>query len=90
MASHGEGSGCAEVSSVLEGDKAEWDDDEENGLFVDVPPEEEGGVSAKRERANEGVPVGSEPELDQGELLAGSARYVLILDIEKKYEPIGR
>lgn len=31
----------AEVPTVLEGDETEWDDNEENGLLVHMPAEEE-------------------------------------------------
>lgn len=58
----------AEVAPVFERDQAERDDDQENGLFVHVPAEEEGGVAAESDGADERFPVGPEPELDEGEL----------------------
>lgn len=45
---------------------------------MDVPSEEEGGISAKRECANKRFPVGSEPEFDQGELLDESAKHLIV------------
>ena len=35
---------------------------------MDVPAEEKGGVGAERDGADEVVPVGTQPEFDEGEL----------------------
>lgn len=58
----------AVVPAVFERDQAERDDDQENGLFVHVPAEEEGGVAAESDGADERLPVGAEPEFDQRQL----------------------
>lgn len=58
----------AEIPTVLESDQAEWNDNEEDCLFVDVPSKKERGVSAKSNGAHEGCPLGAEPEFYQRKL----------------------
>ena len=70
----------AVVSPIFERDQAERDDDEEDGLLVHVPAEEEGGVAAESHGADEGLPVGAEPEFDQGKLHGVS----ILLQTKKK------
>lgn len=46
MARNGEWAECAQVASVLKGDEAEGNDDEQDGFLVNVPAEKEGCVRA--------------------------------------------
>lgn len=64
VAGDGQGSEGAKIPTVLECDEGEWDDDEQDGLLVDVPAEEERGVPAERNGADEAGPGGIEEELD--------------------------
>lgn len=64
MTSYCEGAEGTEVASVFEGDETEWDDNEEDGFFVDVPAEEEGGIAAEGYCADEGIPGWIKEELD--------------------------
>ena len=47
MACYCEGTECAEVPPVREGEEGEGEEDEEDGFFVDVPAEEEGGEATE-------------------------------------------
>ena len=49
MTRDGEGSVGAEVAAVFESEKTGGEEDEEDGFFVDMPTEEEGGVAAECE-----------------------------------------
>ena len=71
VAGDGERPEGAEVSAVFQGEEGEGDDDEEDGLLVDVPAEEEGGVAAKDDCREEGFPCGLEEELHEGRLCCG-------------------
>ena len=64
MAGDSEGSECAEVTTVFEGEEGEGDEDEEDCFFVDVPAEEEGGVGAEGEGANKCGPGRVEEKAD--------------------------
>ena len=68
MASYGEGAEGAEVATVFEGDEAEGEDDEEDGFFVDVPAEEEGGVATEGEGADKGLPGGVKDKFRKADL----------------------
>jgi hypothetical protein len=46
---YGERTEGAEISTVLECEQAEGDDDKEDGFLMDMPAEEKGGVAAERE-----------------------------------------
>ncbi len=73
MTADGQGAEGAEVAAVLEREKAEGDDDEEDRFLVDVPAEEEGGVGAERQGGDEIVPRRAEEEFGErglGGLLA--------------------
>lgn len=60
---------CAEVATVLEGDKTEWDDDEENGFLVHMPAEEERCIAAEGDRTDKSIPTAwLEPDLDERNL----------------------
>jgi hypothetical protein len=74
VAGNGEGLEGGEVAAVAEGDEGEGDDDEENGLFVHVPPEEEGRVAAEGDGADEVVPGRAAEEFDEGEQLEGEGQ----------------
>lgn len=59
---------CAEVASIFECNEAEWDNDQKNSLFVDVPAKEEGGISAESDSSDKRFPVRTQPEFNQREL----------------------
>jgi len=56
MAGDSEWAECAIVSAIMERYKTEWYDDEKNGLLVDMPTEEERGVPAESDGADEPLP----------------------------------
>lgn len=56
------------VAPVFECQEAEWDDDEQDGLFVHVPAEEKRGIAAKRHGRNKGLPCGLEEKFDKADL----------------------
>ena len=56
MAGYGQWSEGAEVSSVLESNQAEWDNNKQYGFFVNVPPKQEGRITAEGDSADECVP----------------------------------
>lgn len=58
----------AEVPSIFNGDQAEWDNNQEHGFLVDVPPKQKRRVRAKSDGAHERLPGWSEPELEQRQL----------------------
>lgn len=45
-----------EMSSVPERDKAKGDDDQQNGLFVNVPPKEKRCIPAKSDSTDKCLP----------------------------------
>ena len=53
------------MAAVLERDKAEGNDDEEDRFLVDVPAEEEGGVCTEGQGGDEVVPGGAEEKFDK-------------------------
>lgn len=55
------GTESAKVSSVFESNQAEWDDDQEDSLLVDVPTKQERGISAESDSAHKSIPGGIEP-----------------------------
>lgn len=57
-----------EVSSIGESEEREREEHEQDGFFVDVPAEEEGGVAAEGESGGEGAPGWMEKEFYQGGL----------------------
>lgn len=59
---HGKRTERAEVPAIFQCDQAEGNDDQEHCLFMDVPAEQERGISAEGDGANECLPVGSKPE----------------------------
>lgn len=75
MSRNGEGSEGAQIATVLERDEGEGDYDEQNGLLVDVPPEEEGSIAAECNGANEGGPARVEEELDERNGLEEEGEY---------------
>lgn len=64
MAGDGERAEGTEIAPVAEAEEGEGDYYKEDGFFVYVPAEEEGGVSAESYGANEGLPGGVEEELE--------------------------
>jgi hypothetical protein len=65
MAGHGQRSEGTEISSVFESNQAERDDDEEYGLLMDVPAEQERRIAAEGDRTDERVPCRLEQQADQ-------------------------
>jgi len=63
-----QGSESPEVAPVFERQEAEWDDDEQDGLFMHVPAEEKRGIAAKRHGRNKGLPSGLEEKFDEADL----------------------
>lgn len=68
MARHRERTESAQVTSVFEREKAERYDDEEDGLFVDVPAEQERCVAAQCQCSYEVVPGRANEELYKRDL----------------------
>lgn len=64
MASDGEGTESTEVAAIAESDEGGGNEDQQDGFLVDVPAEEERGVSAEGGGADEGGPGGVEEEAD--------------------------
>ena len=65
MARNRQRSEGAEVATVLEGDETEWNDDEENGLLMHMPTEEEWCIAAEGDRTDKRIPTAwVEPDLD--------------------------
>lgn len=69
MACYCQWSKSAKVSTIFECDQAEWNDDKQNSLLVNMPTEKEGCVATQRNRADEGVPSRFEEKFDQKRLL---------------------
>lgn len=46
----------AKVSTVLQGQQAERNDDQENRFFVHMPPEQEGRISTESDSTNKDFP----------------------------------
>lgn len=65
MPGDGERAESSQVSSVFQRYQAERDDDEQDGFFVHVPAEEEGGVCAEGSGCDEVGPGGAEEEFDE-------------------------
>lgn len=53
------------MTPVSKGDQTEGDDDEKNSLLVNMPSEEERGVTTQSDCANKGLPGWLEEELDK-------------------------
>lgn len=69
MSGHGERAESAQVPTVFQGDQAERNDDEEDGFFVYVPAEKEGGIGAEGGCGDEMVPGRAQEELDESGLI---------------------
>lgn len=61
MSCNRKGTKSAEVPAVFEGYQAEGNDNQEDSLLMDVPPEQERGISAESDSAHESIPIGIEP-----------------------------
>ena len=68
MTGYSERTECAEIAAIFEGYETKGHEDEENGLFVDVPTEKEGGVAAETDCANKGIPGRLEEQSDETNL----------------------
>lgn len=71
MACDCEGPESTKVATVFECDETEWNDDEEDGLLVNVPAKKEGGVGAECGGADEYLPGRVEEKFDQWKCLEG-------------------
>lgn len=71
MACDGERSKRGKVSSVSQRNQAKGDNDEQDGLFVDVVAKEKRRVAAERRGADKVLPrrLGLQKELDEGKRL---------------------
>lgn len=56
MTRHSQRSECTEISAVNECDQAEWYDDKEDCLLVDMPTEQKRGVATERDSTNKCLP----------------------------------
>lgn len=68
MTRHCQRSESSKVSTIFERKQAEWDNDEQNRLLMDVPAEQERGIAAEGDCRHEVVPVGVEEELQESRL----------------------
>lgn len=77
-----------EQSAVLADDKRQGHDDEHDGLLVDVPAKEEGGVGAEGDGADEALELGLEEQGHQGHDLVeeGQEEGVVGLDLRQEGE----
>lgn len=46
---------CSEISAVTEGKEREWYDDKEDGLLMNMPAKEEGGIRGQCQGGEEGL-----------------------------------
>ena len=60
MACHSERSESSEMPAIAQCNQAEWDNDQQDGFFVDVPTKEEGSKGAEGGSRDEVVPCRSE------------------------------
>ena len=67
MTSHSQWAESSQIPTVLERDKAEGDDDQQDSLLVNVPTEQERGVPAKSDSPDETLPGRPHEELDEGD-----------------------
>lgn len=58
----------AQITTIFQRDEAERDDDKQNGFFVYVPAEEEGGITAECQGCDKVCPGWAEEQFDQGGL----------------------
>lgn len=65
MTGDGQGPESTQIAAVLQRDEGEGYDDKQDGLFVNMPPEEERGIAAERNGADKAGPGGVEEELDE-------------------------
>ena len=56
VARYGQRSKRAKISPIFESNQAEWDNNKQYGLFVNVPPKQEGRITAEGDSADECVP----------------------------------
>ena len=68
MPSNSQGAECTERSPVLQGYQTERDDDKQDRFLMHMPPEEERGVAAEGDRANENFPSWLDEKLDERNL----------------------
>jgi hypothetical protein len=68
MAGNGQRPESAIIPAILECYKAEWNDDKQDRLFVNVPAEKERRVTAERHGADKGFPRGFEEESEKNRL----------------------
>lgn len=56
MTRHSQWSECAKVSAIMKGNQTKGNDDKQNGLLMNVPPEEKGSIATKSDRADKDLP----------------------------------
>lgn len=64
MASHSQRPKGTEIATVFECEEAEWDDDEQDSLLVNMPAEQKRRITAERNCRDEGHPGWCKEELD--------------------------
>lgn len=74
MARYRQRSEGAKIPSILEGNQTEWNYDEQNCLLMNMPAEEERGISTQCDRSHKRIPIRSEPQLYQSKLEPVSAQ----------------
>ena len=68
MTRHRQRSECSKVAAVLQGQKAERNDDEEDGFLVNMPSEEKRSVAAECDGADKVVPRRPDKQFEQSRL----------------------
>lgn len=63
MACDGQRPKCSEIPPIFQGPQAERYDHQENSFLVDVPTEEERGVTTQSDGSDESIPIGDEEKL---------------------------
>ena len=84
MASDSQGPKSAVIPAILKRDQTEGNNDEQNCLFVNVPSEQKGCISAERHGADKGFPGGLKEKSEENGLdnvswvmVCGVARCIL-------------
>lgn len=65
MTRHCQGSECTKISSILERNEAEGNDDKQDSFLVNVPTEQERRITAECGCSNKGMPARAEEEFGE-------------------------
>lgn len=57
-----------EVTTILECDQTEGNDNEEDGLFVHMPAKQEGGIATESDRSDKSIPRRTQPKFNKTQL----------------------